>query len=86
MFLHVLPRFDVLNDILRQGQIVNVENQMFEWQPFELSNVEYENLTKDVLSHPEWKTEIDDTFSGAVNEWSHWALVRALNSYRQKRD
>ena len=78
-FFGVLPRFDVLNGDLRQGQIVNSKNQQFEWAPFELSPSEYEQLKQEVLDHPEWKTDIDETFSGTVEEWSHWALVRSIS-------
>jgi hypothetical protein len=56
-FFGVLPRFDVLNDTLREGQIVNAENQMFRWTPFELSGSEYEDLKREVLWHPEWETD-----------------------------
>ena len=78
-FFGILPRFDVLNDTLREGQIVNAENQMFRWRPFELSRSEYEDLKREVLAHPEWETDVDETFSGTVQEWSHWALVRAIS-------
>ena len=78
-FFGVLPRFDVLNDILRRGQIMNTENQQFQWNAFELTDLEYEDLRQEVLSHPEWDTDVDETFTEAIPEWSHWALVRALN-------
>ncbi|MSR64741.1 MAG: hypothetical protein EXS18_03050 [Verrucomicrobiae bacterium] len=75
----VLPRFDVLNDTLRQGQIVNAKNQEFRWSAFELSRSEYGDLKREVLLHPEWETDVDETFSGTIQEWSHWALVRAIS-------
>jgi len=78
-FFGVLPPFDVLNDDLRQGEIVNAKNQQFQWNPFELSAAEYEELKREVLAHPEWKTDVDETFSGTIEEWSHWALVRAIS-------
>ena len=78
-FFGVLPRFDVLNDTLRQGQIVNAQNQEFQWSAFELSNSEYDDLKREVLSHPEWETDVDEAFSGTIPEWSHWALVRAIS-------
>jgi hypothetical protein len=78
-FFGVLPRFDVLNETLRKGQIVNAKNQMFQWCPFKLSRAEYEDLRRDVLAHPEWETDVDETFSGTIPEWSHWALVRAIS-------
>jgi hypothetical protein len=78
-FFGVLPRFDVLNEDLRQGQIVNTKNQLFRWSRFELSPSEYEELKREVLSHPEWETDVDETFSGPVEGWSHWALVRAIS-------
>jgi hypothetical protein len=78
-FFGVLPRLDVLNATLREGQIVNAENLMFRWRPFELSQFEYEDLKREVLAHPEWETDVDETFSGTVQEWSHWALVRAIS-------
>ena len=78
-FFHVLPRLDVLNDTLREGQIVNTINQMFRWRPFELSDSEYADLRREVLAHPEWEKDIDETFSGTIQEWSHWALVRSIS-------
>src|SRR5207245_6248612 len=36
-FFGVLPPLDVLNDTLREGEIVNGKNLMFRWRPFELS-------------------------------------------------
>lgn len=78
-FFGVLPRFDVLNDTLREGEIVNGKNLMFRWRPFELSQSEYEDLKREVLAHPEWETEVDETFSGTIREWGHWALVRAIS-------
>lgn len=82
-FFGVLPRLDVLNETLRQGQIVNVDNQMYRWRPFELSQSAYEDLKREVLAHPEWETDVDETFSGTIREWSHWALVRAMNKRRR---
>jgi hypothetical protein len=78
-FFGVLPRFDVLNGDLRQGQIVDTEDRLFQWIGFELSPAEYEELKQEVLSHPEWETDVDETFSGTIEEWSHWALVRAIS-------
>jgi len=78
-FFRVLPRLDVLNDTLREGEIVNTKNQMFRWIPFELSESEYADLKRDVLAHPEWETDVDDSFSGTIQEWSHWALVRSIS-------
>jgi len=40
---------------------------------------EYEELKRQVLAHPEWETDVDETFSGTIQEWSHWALVRAIS-------
>jgi len=78
-FFGVLPRLDVLNATLRDGEVVNAKNQLFRWRPFELSASEYEKLRADVLSHPQWDTDVDETFSGTVQEWGHWALVRAIS-------
>ncbi len=78
-FFGVLPRLDVLNDTLSQGEIVNTENLLFRWRPFGLSGVEYEELKKEILAHPEWATDVDETFSGTIQEWSHWALVPAIS-------
>jgi len=78
-FFGVLPRIDVLNDTLRDGQIVNARNQMFCWTSFELSESEYAELKREVLAHPEWETDVDETFSGTILEWGHWALVRAIS-------
>ncbi len=78
-FFGVLPPLDVLNDTLRQGQIVNVKNQLFQWSQFELSEVDYEELKGEVLAHPDWETDVDETFSGPISDWSHWALVRAIS-------
>jgi len=78
-FFNVLPRLDVLNDTLRQGEIVNARNQMFRWRPFELSQFDYDDLKREVLAHPEWETDVDETFTGTIQEWSHWALVRRIS-------
>src|SRR4051812_28034786 len=78
-FFGVIPPLDVLNATLRGGQIVGAENRWFRWTPFELLPSEYEALKKEVLAHPQWKTELDESFVGTVDEWSHWALVRAVS-------
>lgn len=78
-FFDVLPPLDVLNDTLRRGQIVNARNQMFRWTPFELSKADYVVLRREVITHPEWETDVDETFSGTIQEWSHWALLRAIS-------
>lgn len=78
-FFGVIPPFDVLNVTLRAGEIVDTENRCFHWTPFELSPSEYEALKKEVLAHPQWRTEVDESFIGTVEEWSHWALVRAVS-------
>ena len=58
---------------------MNAKNQLFRWRPFELSLPEYEELKREVLAHPEWEADVDETFSGTIQEWSHWALVRAIS-------
>ncbi len=82
-FFGVLPPLDVLNDTLREGEIVNGTNLMFRWRPFELSMPEHEELRREVLAHPEWETDGDETFSGTIREWSHWALVRAISKWKR---
>ena len=78
-FFGVIPPFEVLNATLREGQTIDTENRWFRWTPFELSSSEYEALKKEVLAHPQWKIEVDESFVGPVDEWSHWALVRSIS-------
>ena len=82
-WFYVVPPFNVLNEVLRQGKTVNGQNILFRWDPFELNKVEYKDLLKEVRGHPEWKTDIDDPPKEMdMSEWSQWALERFANKQK----
>jgi len=73
----VLPPHKVLIEILEFGQYVNGNNVLFEWSPFDLTEVHFEELQAAIKANPEWGIEIEFP-PDSEEDWSHWALVRAL--------
>jgi hypothetical protein len=78
-FFGVLPRFDVLNGDLRQGRSWIPRTDCFNGLDLSFRLPNTKSSKQEVLSHPEWETDVDETFSGTIEEWSHWALVRAIS-------
>ena len=78
----VVPPYKILKEILKDGAHVNTDNILFEWAPFELKEKDFEKILVDVKANPEWEIEIEFPPDNE-EDWSHWALVRALGKDKQ---
>jgi hypothetical protein len=77
----VLPPYHELKEILEIGSIVNVNNVVFEWNPFSLSEKQFEEIISKVKTNPQWGIDIEFPPDGE-EDWSHWALVRSLEKQK----
>jgi hypothetical protein len=79
----VFPPLEYLNDFMRLGSIdgeFEGRHVLFEWQPCELSDSEYDQVAQAVRQLPGQPfevVEVPDTVKTKA-EFEHWAFVRAL--------
>ncbi len=78
----VMPTYEELNSTFLEGHYVDVTNIMFDWEPFRISQDDFEKLLLEVKANPKWGIEIEfPTKEEQAEEdysWGHWALCRFI--------
>lgn len=85
----VFPPRQFLNDFTRLGSIdgqFEGRHVLFEWQPFELSESEYEQVAQAVRQLPGQPFEVVEVPDSVKTkaEFDHWAFVRALDRLQRE--
>lgn len=76
-FYGILPPYTLLRKNLQKGRLLGCDGVLYEWQPFRLSRLDYDQLKADLKANPQWGGEVIEGYKGSRVYWDRWAILKA---------